>query len=137
MSRVVGLAEYISKDKFLMAQVEQININPDNSFELVTQVGDQAVLLGSRSDWENLFPKLQALYTRLNNEDGWSKYSSIDLQFKDQVVCVKRQSSFKVVDSTTLPIDSLGVNPNSPVPQPIVTPINLKIDSKNKVNRQL
>jgi cell division protein FtsQ len=137
MSRVVGLAEYISKDKFLKAQVEQININPDNSFELVTQVGDQAVLLGSRSDWENLFPKLQALYTRINNEDGWSKYSSIDLQFKDQVVCIKKQSIFEVVDSTTLPIDSLGVNPNAPIPHPIVTPTNLKIESKNKVNRQL
>lgn len=139
MHRIVGLAEYIAKDKFLMAQIEQVYINADNSFELVTQVGNQSVLLGTRSDWENMFPKLKALYSRINSEDGWSKYSSINLQFKDQVVCVKKESIFKVIDTASTVIDSLSIVPNSPVPQPTnaTANTNIIIDPIKKVNRQL
>lgn len=136
MSRIVGLAQYIAKDEFLMAQVEQVHINPDNSFELVTQVGDQSVLLGTRSDWDNLFTKLKSLYSHINKEEGWSKYSSIDLQFKDQVVCVKRGSSFKVADSLAI-VDSTMIKDTSSMVQPIINNKNSTTDSKHKVNRQL
>lgn len=125
MSRVVGLAQYIAKDEFLMAQIEQVHINPDNSFELVTQVGDQSVLLGTRSDWENLFIKLKSLYSHINKEEGWSKYSSIDLQFRDQVVCVKRGSSFKVVDSLAI-VDSAKIKDTMQMVQPMINNTNSK-----------
>lgn len=136
MNRIVGLAQYIAKDDFLMAQVEQVHINPDNSFELVTQVGDQSVLLGTRSDWDNVFTKLKSLYNHINKEEGWSKYSSIDLQFKDQVVCVKRGSSFKVADSLAI-VDSTMIKDTSSMVQPIINNANSTTDSKHKVNRQL
>ena len=136
MERVVGLAQYIAKDEFLMAQVEQVHINHDNSFELVTQVGDQAVLLGTRSDWDNMFVKLKSLYDHINKEEGWSKYASIDLQFKDQVVCVKRGSIFKVVDSLAI-TDTAMITDTSNRVQPIINNATPKTDSKNKVNRQL
>lgn len=136
MSRIVGLAQYIAKDEFLMAQVEQVHINPDNSFELVTQVGDQSVLLGTRSDWESLFTKLKSLYSHINKEEGWSKYSTIDLQFKDQVVCVKRESSFKVADSLAI-ADTAIIMDTARMVQPIVNNANSTTDSKHKVNRQL
>ena len=100
LKRIVSLSEFILADSFWMAQVETINISSDGTFELTTQVGDQNILLGERDDWRNVFTKLKILYQHLNKENGWSKYEKIDLQFKDQVVCVRKNSSYKVMDST-------------------------------------
>lgn len=108
LKRISTLSEFILADPFWMAQIEAVNINADNSFEVVPQVGDQVINLGERDDWENLFSKLSVLYQYLNKEEGWSKYSKIDLQFKDQVVCIKQDALFKVIDSTLL-IDSLQI----------------------------
>jgi cell division protein FtsQ len=100
MQRVTGLAQFILADPFWMAQIEQVNINADYSFELVTQVGDQTIRLGNRSDWAAMLDKLKKVYRRISNENGWTKYSTIDLQFKDQVVCIKGNGIYQVPDST-------------------------------------
>lgn len=107
MERITGLAQFILADPFWMAQIEQVNINADYSFELVTQVGNQAIRLGNRSDWAAMFNKLKMVYRRISNENGWTKYSAIDLQFKDQVVCVKGNGLYQVADSTAQ-VDSLN-----------------------------
>lgn len=106
MQRITGLAQFILADPFWMAQIEQVNINPDNSFELVTQVGDQTIRLGNRSDWAAMLDKLKLVYRSISKENGWTKYSAIDLQFKDQVVCIKGNRLYKVADSTAQ-MDSL------------------------------
>lgn len=100
MQRITGLAQFIIADPFWMAQIEQVNINADHSFELVTQVGDQVIRLGNRSDWAAMLDKLKMVYRRISDENGWNKYSTIDLQFKDQVVCVKGKGLYQIPDST-------------------------------------
>lgn len=99
MQRITGLAQFIQSDPFWMAQIEQVNINADYSFELVTQVGNQTIRLGNRSDWFAMFDKLKKVYRRITKENGWTKYSTIDLQFKDQVVCIKGNGLYQVADS--------------------------------------
>jgi hypothetical protein len=54
-----------------------------------------------------MLQKLKLVYNRISNENGWTKYSTIDLQFKDQVICVKGNSLYKVADTTAL-VDSLN-----------------------------
>lgn len=120
MKRITGLVSIIGKDPFWMAQIEQININEDASFEVITQLGDQRVSLGNGSNWNAMLSKLKKLYQHLGTEHGWTKYESIDLQFKDQVVCVRRGVSYAVQDSSK--IDSVVVRPIS--------------DSSNKIHLQ-
>jgi len=100
MQRIAGLSQFILADPFWMAQIEQVNINADYSFELVTQVGDQTIRLGTRSDWSAMLDKLKIVYRHISNENGWTRYSTIDLQFKDQVVCVKATGLNQFMDST-------------------------------------
>ena len=82
LARVASLSSFILSDPFWMAQIEAVNINADNSFELTPQVGNHVVMLGDRSDWSNLFTKLKTFYQYINTENAWNKYSKIDLQFK-------------------------------------------------------
>ncbi|MFZ9588079.1 MAG: cell division protein FtsQ/DivIB [Chitinophagaceae bacterium] len=105
MKRIVSLSNFIKSDSLWMAQIEQVNINPDLTFDVMTQMGDQFIQLGVRSDWSKLFSKLKVLYKRINEEGNWSKYSQIDLQYKDQAVCIKRGTNYKVID-TTMQLDS-------------------------------
>ena len=82
-----------------MAQIEAVNINADNSFELTPQVGNHVVMLGDRSDWSNIFTKLKTFYQYINTENAWNKYSKIDLQFKNQIIGVRNNSVKNAVDS--------------------------------------
>jgi len=132
MQRITGLAKFILADPFWMAQIEQVNINADHSFELVTQVGDQTIRLGTRRDWAAMFDKLKMVYRRISNENGWTKYSTIDLQFKDQVVCVKGNGLYQVPDSTaqmnslkTLAIADSTINIKNNVQT--ITPVKSKL----------
>lgn len=104
LSRVVGLSDFISSDPFWMAQIESVYIRPDNGFELSTQVGDHVIDLGVRSEWGPMFKKLKLLYQKFSREDAWNRYSNINLQFKDQVVC--ERSGAKLVSADTIHIDS-------------------------------
>lgn len=109
MKRMIGLSKFILADSFLSAQIEEVHISADQSFELYTQVGDQTVQLGLRDDWEQLFYKLKSLYQQLNRDNGWGKYASIDLQYKDLAVCVRNESIFRVTDTLQqLRTDSLN-----------------------------
>jgi cell division protein FtsQ len=90
IARVISLSKFIAADSFWMAQIESVNINQDNTFELITQVGDHRVILGVRDDWNHLFKKLNALYSTMMENESWDIYDLVDLQFKDQVVCKRK-----------------------------------------------
>lgn len=118
LARVVSLSNFISNDPFWLAQIESVYIRPDNGFELSTQIGDHTVDLGIRSEWEPMFKKLKLLYQKFSQEDSWSRYALINLQFRDQVVCEK--SDAKLLRTDTTQLDSIQVN------QPIANQINPK-----------
>ena len=110
MNRILGLALFIQKDPFWMAQVEQIYINQHGGFEMTTQVGDQSVVLGTESNWQEMFSKLKRLYQYFGTESEWSKYRTIDLQFNDQVVCGKGKMENTGSDSVMVEITNRNVN---------------------------
>jgi cell division protein FtsQ len=122
LKRIIGLSKFIKSDSFWMAQVEQVNINANQTFEVTTQMGDQLVQLGVRSDWQKLFSKLKLLYGRMSADGNWSKYIQIDLQYKDQAVCLKRESNYRIIDSIAV------------VDTTLISPINTQ---KNPVNKTL
>jgi len=83
-------ADYINKDPFWSNQIMQININDKLKVELVPRVGDHMVMMGDLSRYKQKLEKLKMLYLYGLNEIGWNQYKTIDLQFRDQVVCTKK-----------------------------------------------
>jgi cell division protein FtsQ len=84
------MSMHISKDAFLMAMIDQININAQREFELIPKLGDQLILFGSSRDMEKKFRKLQLFYQQALPVFGWSRYQQINLKFNDQVVASLR-----------------------------------------------
>ncbi|MEO0311193.1 MAG: hypothetical protein RIQ89_850 [Bacteroidota bacterium] len=82
-----NLVKAIEKDELLKAQLQQIYVNSDGNFTLVPRVGNHIIYFGNGLDMEAKLQNLLVIYTKGFNMCGWEKYKTINLKFKDQVVC--------------------------------------------------
>jgi len=87
---IYELAFYINSDEFLKAQIEQIYVTNEQEFELIPLVGEHIIVLGKIDDYQAKLKKLMAFYQNGLNQLGWNKYSAINLKYKNQVVCTRK-----------------------------------------------
>lgn len=80
----------INKSKLWDAQFNQLYFNTDGEMELIPRVGNHTILIGNAQSIEEKLNKLHLFYKEGLNKIGWNAYSTINLKYKDQVVCTKR-----------------------------------------------
>jgi cell division protein FtsQ len=88
---IYPLVNYINDDKFWSAQIDQIYVDSNDEIVLIPRAGSQ-IHLGSADNYEGKLRNLEAFYDKVLPEVGWNKYSVINLEFKDQIVCKKRDN---------------------------------------------
>lgn len=90
--------------------IEQINVLPGGGIELVPRVGDQIVYVGNLPYGRTAADRDKAIssfvstkLTRLDkfyryglSQAGWNKYSYIDLEFDNQIICKKRETKQEI-----------------------------------------
>ena len=79
------------QDKFWQNQVVQLNILSDGSLEMVPRVGDHIIFLGSPVNIGKKLERLRKFYLYGLNEAGWNKYSYINVEFDNQIICRKKK----------------------------------------------
>jgi len=89
MNNLYKLSAFITKDKFLKAQIEQIFVEPNGEFELIPRVGTHIILMGGADNLEDKFERLFVFYRMGLSKIGWNRYNIINIKFKNQVVCSK------------------------------------------------
>jgi len=99
MTSIKDIATFVQADSFWNAQVAQINITPNRTFEVVPTIGNHTVLLGKGIDIEKKFQRLYSFYKQVWTKVGLDKYSIIDVQYKGQVVATRRGAENTSVDS--------------------------------------
>ncbi|REJ85019.1 MAG: hypothetical protein DWQ44_05575 [Bacteroidetes bacterium] len=90
ISRVYAIADFLNRNDFWNAQIEQIYINASGEIELIPRVGLHTIIIGNTEGLQEKFDRLYTFYNDGLNKTGWNKYSTINLKFKDQVVCTKK-----------------------------------------------
>ena len=90
IEQVYALAKFIEADTFWSANTEQIYVNEHQELEIVPRFGDHTVLVGDTSLLTNKFQRLMVFYRDGMNNIGWNNYNKINLKFKGQVVCTKK-----------------------------------------------
>jgi cell division protein FtsQ len=85
------LAKYVNNNRFWDAQIQQIFVNFSGDFELIPRVGSNVIILGDLSNCESKFENLMGLYRHGFPAVGWNKYDTINLKYKGQVICTKRE----------------------------------------------
>ena len=83
------LSNFIDKSPFWKAQIEQVYVNKDLEFDLIPKVGNHKIVLGGVDNLENKFSRLMVFYKKGLPKTGWNEYSSINLKYKNQIVCTK------------------------------------------------
>ena len=89
-------ANFIVNDSFWMAQVAQIDITADQTFEMIPVVGNHTVKLGNGEEMEKKFHRLMLFYKQVLSKTGFDKYKVIDVQYKGQVVVSKQAGDVKI-----------------------------------------
>jgi cell division protein FtsQ len=84
------LVSYINDDKFWSAEIDQLYVDSNDEIDLIPRIGNQLVHLGKVENYEGKLRNLSAFYDKVLPEVGWNKYSLINLEYKDQVVCKRR-----------------------------------------------
>jgi cell division protein FtsQ len=86
LGQVAYVVKHIEGNKFWNAQVSQIIMSPDRSFEIVPVLGKQRILLGDTSMLDVKLDNLLAFYKKVMTRIGWDRYEVIDLRYKGQIV---------------------------------------------------
>lgn len=87
---VLFFAKTIQKDSFFMAQVAQVNIEPNGNFQMVPALGDHIVLIGKVDQLEDKLNRLFTFYKKVWVAAGVNAYQVIDCRFDHQVVALKK-----------------------------------------------
>ena len=78
-------------DPFWHSQIEQINVLPDGSVEMIPRVGDHIVYLGQPTHLKEKLTRLEKFYRYGLSKAGWNKYSYINIEFNNQIICKRRK----------------------------------------------
>ena len=90
LQEVKHIAEYIQHDSFWMAQIAQIDITPQRTYEIIPVIGNQIIKLGNAENLDEKFLKLFSFYKQVFIKYGFEKYETIDVQYAGQVVATRR-----------------------------------------------
>ena len=84
------ISNYVCSDDYLSAQITHIHINEHREFEMIPRVGDHRILFG-KAEWiAGKFKKLGYFYSEGMSRAGWESYDTINVMYKNQVVCSKK-----------------------------------------------
>lgn len=72
-------------------QIEQINILPDSTVELVPRVGNHVLYLGKPVGVTRKLERLRKFYQYGLSKAGWDQYSRISVEIDNQIICKRRE----------------------------------------------
>ncbi len=87
---LLKMAEFVNKDEFWRAQIEQVFIQTNGELLMVPQVGDYLIEFGKPEDYQMKFRNLKAVYQQGFKHMGWNRYKMISVKYRNQVVCTKK-----------------------------------------------
>lgn len=99
LRQVKDIGMYIGEDAFLMSMIDQVDITPQRTFELIPKIGNQLIVFGDASGISVKFDKLKSFYKNIIPKSGFGKYSQINLQFNNEVVAKIRGKDDVSADS--------------------------------------
>lgn len=102
--KLISFVKTINKNSFWDAQIVQINVKPQNTgskpdpnrwiepdIELIPRIGRHIVVFGTLEDVDAKLDKLMLFYKKVLDHEGWDKYYSINLKYRNQIVCRERK----------------------------------------------
>jgi cell division protein FtsQ len=96
MEQVRKISPFILANPFWMAQIGQVDITPNRTFEMIPVIGKHIIVFGDGTDYEQKFHRLFLFYRQVSAAVGLDKYSIINVAFNNQVVATRKGTAGKI-----------------------------------------
>jgi cell division protein FtsQ len=93
------LAVFLSRDSFWNQAIEQINITPAKTFEMIPLIGNQVIEFGDGNNYVDKFHRLLIFYKNVMAKTGFEKYTRIKVQYAGQIIGTRRGGPVSRTDS--------------------------------------
>lgn len=91
--KLLNFVQFVEADDFWRSEIVQIVVSKGHGgapeIELIPRVGDHTILFGSPDDAAEKFDKLLTFYRHGLRNIGWQEYRTINVKYRNQVVCTK------------------------------------------------
>lgn len=86
--------EYLLNHPYWDERIEQLFVSVDKKGKrvvtLIPRIGNHTVYIGTLDQFETKLKRLQVFYEKGLPQVGWNKYSRLNLEFSNQIVCTKQ-----------------------------------------------
>jgi len=90
---MLSLVEFIRQDKTLNALIGQLDCDASGEVTLIPVIGRAEIMFGKPEHIAEKFENLKVFYNEVLAQAGWEQYRTIDLRFRDQIICKKNPTS--------------------------------------------
>lgn len=90
MKELFNFALFLQKNDFWYNQIDQIYVQANREIELIPRVGNHRIILGEIDGYEEKLSNLELFYKQAIPVVGWNKYKTVNLRYKNQIVCTKK-----------------------------------------------
>ena len=87
IKKVYTLSTYVQENEFMEALTEQIFVDDNSDLVIIPKIKNQRIVIGDTTLIAEKFEKLILFYQEGLNHIGWEKYHTINLKYKNQIVC--------------------------------------------------
>ena len=91
-NKIFKLINYINNNDFYKKQISQLNVNEDGEIIMIPQITKQKIYFGNSDNMDIKFKKLELFYKNILPTKGWNYYESVNLKYKNQIVCNKNNN---------------------------------------------
>lgn len=89
--QIKTLVNYIETNDFWNALIGQIYVEKNGDLILYPKIGEHKVILGNTDNLEEKFKYLKVFYKEALKYVNWTQYESINLKYKGQIICTKKE----------------------------------------------
>ncbi|MCP4909321.1 MAG: hypothetical protein GY907_01330 [Bacteroidetes bacterium] len=90
LNNVFQINNLIAKNDLLKSQIGQVYVNSIGEYDLIPILGNHIIKLGKTVNVEEKMENLTSYYKKNLVTEDWDKYRTINLKYKDQIVCTKK-----------------------------------------------
>ena len=90
LNNVFHINNLILKNELLKSQIGQVYVNSIGEYDLIPMLGNHIIKLGKTDNIKQKIENLTSYDKKNLVTEGWNKYRTINLKYKDQIVCTKK-----------------------------------------------
>lgn len=85
--QLLDLLKRVDADPFWRAQIAELSVDERGDVTMWPEIGNHRIELGPPTELDTKFKKLKLVYTNVLPAKGWDRYTRINVQYRNQIVC--------------------------------------------------